>query len=329
MSILRKTSCDVCASVGHLCPGCRDLLASSTAEKLASSRKHPVSASDPMPEQLRILPRLEPEDVLEEAHDKHGPFVAKVCLFSGGHDSTVVAHRCKDWYDELAYIDTGTSVPGVREFVESFAAHIGKPLRILEAGDAYRRMVLGGHEMANGTVAPANGFPGPAQHGRAYINLKERQLEALKRELKEGHHRMSRVLYLTGVRRAESARRSRRPAITKSGSTIFASPLIDWDGMDMRQYRMEHGLPESDVAALIHRSGECNCGCYAQEGEREMLQDLWPEWFDRTIGSLEREARAKGIPACKWGQAPPNAVAIEGGPLCASCDFRQTRLEVE
>lgn len=278
--------------------------------------------------QLRIVPELSPEDVLEEAHDKHGPFVAKVCLFSGGHDSTVVAHRCKDWYDELAFIDTGTAVPGVREFVESFASYIGKPLRILEAGDAYRLMVLGGGSRpSDGQPHVALGFPGPGQHNRAYTRLKERQLDQLKRDLKVGHHRNDRVLFITGVRRAESARRAKRQHVTKIGGTVFCNPLIDWDGMDMRQYRMKHELPESDVAALIHRSGECNCGCYAQEGEREMLQDLWPEWFDRTIGSLEREAKAKGIPACVWGKAPPDAVAVEGGPLCASCDFRQLRIE--
>ena len=280
-----------------------------------------------MSEQLRILPGLDPEDVIEKAHDEHGPFVARVCLFSGGHDSCVLAHRCRDYYDELAFIDTGTAVPGVREFVESYAAWIGKPLRVLHADDAYRRMVLGGHTLTNGKTAPANGFPGPAQHGMAYINLKERQLDRLKRELKQGHPRNSRVLFLAGVRRAESARRATRPPITRSGATVFANPLIDWTAIQMRQYRTEHQLPESDVLALIHRSGECNCGAYAAPGEREMLQSLWPEWFEETIGCLEREAAAAGIPGCKWGERPPGAEAAEGGPLCPSCDWRQLVIE--
>lgn len=279
-----------------------------------------------MSEQLRIVPGLEPEGVIEEAHDLHGPFVAKVCLFSGGHDSTVVAHRCRDWYDELAFIDTGTAVPGVREFVDEFAGWLGKPLRVLEAGDAYRLMVLGGGARpSDGKPHVGFGFPGPAQHGRAYTRLKERQLEQLKRDLKRGHPRNSRVLFLTGVRRAESARRAKRMHVTRIGGTVFCNPLIDWTAVDMRRYRAEHALPESDVAALIHRSGECNCGCYAQPGEREMMQSLWPEWFDRVIGSLEREAEARGIPACRWGEAPPGEMS-DGGPLCASCDFRQMQI---
>lgn len=277
-------------------------------------------------EQLRIIPALTPEQVIDEAHEKHGPFVARVCLFSGGHDSTVVAHRCRDHYDSLAFIDTGTAAPGVREFVEEFAGWLGKPLRILEAGDAWRRMVLGGGTRSDGQPHVALGFPGPAQHNRAYQRLKERQLDALRRDLKTNHAWNARVLFITGVRRAESTRRSKRMHVTKVGSTVFANPLIDWTAIDMRRYRTEHDLPESDVAALIHRSGECNCGCYAQPGEREMLQSLWPEWFDRTIGSLEREARAMGLRACVWGKAPPNEEAAEGGPLCSSCDWRQMTL---
>lgn len=278
-------------------------------------------------EQLRILPGLTPAQVMEEAAQL-GPFVARVCLFSGGHDSCVLAHRCRDYYDELAFIDTGTAVPGVREFVEEYAAWIDKPLRILEAGDAWRLMVLGGGERPrDGKPHVALGFPGPGQHGRAYTRLKERQLEQLKRDLKEGHPRNSRVLFLTGVRRAESARRAKRMPVTRVGGTVFCNPLIDWTAFDMRRYRTEHELPESDVSALIHRSGECNCGAYAQPGEREMLRDLWPNWFDRTIGSLEREAKARGIAHCEWGAGRDGDTAEPGGPLCASCDYRQMQME--
>ena len=55
----------------------------------------------------------------------------------------------------------------------------------------------------------------------------------------------------------------------------------------MRRYRGELELPQSDVAALMHRSGECNCGSYANPDEREMLASLWPRWFERTIRAVE------------------------------------------
>jgi 3'-phosphoadenosine 5'-phosphosulfate sulfotransferase (PAPS reductase)/FAD synthetase len=294
-----------------------------------------------MNEHLRLLPGEDPDELISRAHAEHKP-IATFCLFSGGGDSAVLAHRCRDAYEALVFIDTGTAVPGVREHVERFAAWLDKPLRVYDSGDAFRRMVLGNacstcdgqgwfvgdlgvrHDCARcaGTGWIRLGFPGPAQHGRAYNRLKERQIERALSDAKAGHPRRARVMFLTGVRRAESARRSNRHPITRRFSAVFANPLIDWTNAQMRAYRTEHALPESDVAALIHRSGECNCGSFAAPGEREMLRSLWPDWFERTIASLEREAEAAGIPACRWGERPPDARASEAGPLCSSCEFQ-------
>lgn len=271
-----------------------------------------------MSEQLRLLPGEHPDRLVERAKAEHEP-IRTFCLFSGGNDSMVTAHRCRDHYDELVWLDTGTALPGVAEFVEEAAEWIGKPLRVMRHDfDAFRAMVL---EITAPTQPAPLGFPGPAQHGRAYSRLKERLIERLLRETKEGYPRSARVLSLTGIRRAESQRRSKREPITRKGSMVFVNPLIDWTNEQMRRYREEHDLPESPVAALLHRSGECNCGCFADEGEREMIQSLWPEWFEERIGSLEREAEAKGLPCAKWGL--PCESAEDAGPageLCSTCE---------
>lgn len=166
------------------------------------------------------------------------------------------------------------------------------------------------------------GFPGPAGHNRTYNQIKERQLRQLRARLQEGHKRGARVLFLTGIRRGESQRRSKRMPITSHGAIRFVNPLIDWSDADMRAYRSEHELPESDVAALIHRSGECNCGAFAAPGEREMLASLWPEWFETTIGSLEREAEARGIASCRWGERSVGPIPDDAGALCSDCQMR-------
>jgi hypothetical protein len=91
----------------------------------------------------------------------------------------------------------------------------------------------------------------------------------------------------------------------------------------MHAYRIKHQLPQSDVAALMHRSGECNCGAFAYPGEREDLRTFYPEWFEKNIATLEREAEALGIPACRWGAG--GALPNEGesaGPLCSDCQLR-------
>jgi 3'-phosphoadenosine 5'-phosphosulfate sulfotransferase (PAPS reductase)/FAD synthetase len=250
-----------------------------------------------------------------EAIERFDP-IAIVGLTSGGKDSTTVAHRVKDHlWQGLAYIDTGTAVPGVEEFVLRFARWLREPLRILRSGDAFREMVLG-----NG-ISPPLGFPGPAQHHRAYQRLKERQLEALRRDLKDGK-RGGKVLFVTGLRRAESQRRKARAPITEVGSMGFVNPLIDWTNEDVRRYHAEHKIPESDVAALLHKSGECNCGSFASsyDGEREMLEALWPEWFENTIASLEREAEAAGIEHCRWGAR--NGKPTEAGIMCSDCQLK-------
>jgi 3'-phosphoadenosine 5'-phosphosulfate sulfotransferase (PAPS reductase)/FAD synthetase len=276
-------------------------------------------------EQISLLPQVDPDELIMRVKADHKP-VATVCLFSGGHDSTVLAHRCRDAYDWLAFIDTGTAIPGVRDFVESFADWIGKPLRVLESGDAYRRLVLGLHKENPPPGWRPYGFPGPAGHNRAYNQLKERQLRKLRADLQDGHRRGARVLMLSGIRRAESQRRKGRPEVSFHGSIVFANPLIDWTARQMLTYRHNHDLPESEVAALLHRSGECNCGSFASPGERGTLQALWPEWFETTIASLEREAEAAGVRSCRWGERTvpddPEVLTDDDPQLCSDCVMR-------
>jgi hypothetical protein len=264
--------------------------------------------------QLTFGPKRPPDNVIRDAREGQN-VIASYCLFSGGNDSTVVAHRCKDDYEALVHIDTSTAVPGVRDFCEEFAAWIGKPLSILTTSSfVYRDIVFA-----------LDGFPGPAQHHRCYSRLKERQVEALVRDTKIGYSRDSRVLLITGLRRAESARRSQRKEITRNGAQLWCNPLIDWTARDMWDYREMHmkDAPMSDVAALLHRSGECNCGAYAAPGEREELQALYPEWFDSTIGALEREASAAGLASCVWGGRPNrDAVVSEDEFMCSDCQLR-------
>lgn len=303
----------------------------------------------------------QPDRIIASAEAEHQPVVTW-CLFSGGNDSTVLAHRCREHYQGLVWIDTGTAVPGVAEFVSDFAAWVEKPLRVFSAGDAFRTMVLGdlvwwarfiaAHDQQPGLTIEAfiardtrlhgrasggelgqlpHGFPGPGSHGRAYNRLKERQLMRLLAQSKQGHPRRARVLFLSGIRRAESRRRANREAISRlpGKSAVFASPLINWTGQQMRAYRAKHQIPESPAAALLHRSGECNCGAFANAGgEREMLKALYPEFF-QNIEALEHEAQMAGVRWCRWGgydihgQRAGQKTRSRAGLLCESCEARQ------
>lgn len=250
---------------------------------------------------------LAPDAIMREA-EMHGPFVARVCLFSGGGDSTAVLHKAlaEGWIDEAAFVDTGTALPGVREHVERVCLDWGVPLTVWEAGDAFERMVLD----------PRMGFPGPGQHPRAYQRLKERQLRRLVKSKKR--HARDRVLFVSGVRRHESKRRASRPHVAREGAVVWANPLTDWTDEQMRDYRKRHRLPVSDVAALMHMSGECGCGAFAAPGEREMRCDLFPEW-GRWLADLEKRAAEASVQHCVWGG--PDGRAREAGPMCSSCQL--------
>jgi 3'-phosphoadenosine 5'-phosphosulfate sulfotransferase (PAPS reductase)/FAD synthetase len=305
-------------------------------------------------------PRRDAEELIAEAKEQWQP-IKTYCLFSGGGDSGALAHRCRDHYDALFYIDTGTAIPtvdqivGVEDHVRSFAEALGKPLVIRRSGDAYRTMVLGdelwwrryrnraarsrrpfsiedmiAEDRRAGRIESKRygqapyGFPGKGQHAKAYSRLKERRIEEILRETKQGHPRAAAVLFLSGIRRAESQRRAKREPLTERGSAKFCSPLIDWTASEVAGYRSQFALRQSDVAALLHRSGECNCGAFARaEEERELMRTFWPGWWAE-IEALEAEAEARGIRWCRWGGCDRKGNQAAGstadpGLLCANC----------
>lgn len=286
-----------------------------TTPRYPSARRANVAAMS----QTSFLPKLNPDDLIVQAVEENQP-IARFCLFSGGNDSLVTAHRCRDHYDELVWLDTGTALPGVEEFVVESARRLGKPLQILRHEfDAFRLLVVGGIDW-KGDEWTAHGFPGPPQHGRAYNRLKQFLLERHLRETKVGHPRSARVLYVTGKRRAESERRKNAPPINRKAAMVFVNPLIDWQREELDFYRAEHGLEQSDVAALLHRSGECNCGSFAAAGEREMLQSLFPEWWAERIAPLEAELEAMGSPCARWGEECSSVPSETVGFLCEGCE---------
>ncbi len=273
--------------------------------------------------------KRDPDELVAQAYLKPNgrrhEIVARFCLFSGGNDSSVVAHRTRDHYDSLVHINTGTALPGVTDFCREFADWLGKPLIVLETPwSEYRRLVLGSDTpRSNGKPDVGLGFPGPANHGACYTRLKQRRLEELMRSCKRWYSR-ERILLITGIRRAESWRRSNREPITFNNKNpgVWVNPLIDWDATDMLDYREQHELPQSDIAALLHKSGECNCGAFAPKGEREQLMALFPEWWAETMGPLEADALRAGLAMPRWGQGHlPRGMRMGEMPMCDDCQL--------
>lgn len=273
-------------------------------------------------------------DILATAIEQHvrrdgRTVAATVVLFSGGNDSTTLAHLFRRDADYFAHANTTIGIEETREFVRNVSKEFGVPLLERMAPreqDRYRAQVL------------RDGFPGPAWHGRMFTRLKERALEQIQREL-VSNPRKERVVFIAGRRRTESARRRRVPAMERTGSRVYASPLVNWTSLDLNTYRlMEGDVPRNQASDLIHMSGECLCGSFAAPGERDEIDAWFPTALDEVRELEALIADRDDIPWWRktwgWGADPAkkalDGAASKSGALCSSCDDRfQTALDLD
>lgn len=296
-----------------------------TAEPLSDADAARMTKPQREARVLRLI--SESQDILAEAIEKHvwndGRMVAAiVTLFSGGNDSTVLAHLFKDTAHYAAHANTTIGIEQTRDFVRNVCEEWGLPL--IERTpprevDHYRALVLD------------QGFPGPGHHFKMFQRLKERALREVRRELVT-NPRKERVVFLAGRRRAESQRRAEIPIMERVDSVVWVSPLANWTKPDLTTYRLLKGdVPVNEVSDLIHMSGECLCGSFASAGERDELAFWFPGVVEE-IAALEAEiADRDDIPEHRktwgWGADPEVLAATRTksskvGALCSSCDDR-------
>lgn len=245
-----------------------------------------------------------------------GRELAAVCiLYSGGNDSTTLAHMFRKRASHVIHVNTGIGIEATRSFVRETTRGWGLPL-IEESpppGSTYEELVL------------SQGFPGPAHHWKMYQRLKERGLRQAQRKLVTNPHK-ERIIFLAGRRRDESIRRFNVPAIERVGSVVWVSPLVNWTALDLNTYRLLHpDVPKNPVTDALHMSGECLCGAFAHKDELEEIAFWYPEVAEH-IRDLEEKVRKAGHPEerCRWGwgayrnDTNPSKVGV----MCSSCKAR-------
>lgn len=266
--------------------------------------------------------------LIEQAHlivDKaweiyaQGRMKAAWCvLYSGGNDSTVLAHMMRHRANYAIHCNTTIGIEATRQFVRDTCQRWGLALIEQTAPVSYRQLVI------------ESGFPGPAMHYRMYQRLKERPLDAVRAQL-IANSRKERVLFIAGRRRAESKRRRNIPLYESDGSAIWASPIAMWTKEDLVVYRAVADrdgdpVPFNPVTDALGMSGECLCGAFAKEGELERIRAWYPD-VAAEIDQLEADVRAAGHPErfCKWGHGKGKPTE-KTGAMCVSCHFDQPPL---
>lgn len=331
---------------GELDLGINDPLALSNDDVASMTRPEREQRVRQLVEQARDIFALGIEKHV--THD--GRMVVGVgILFSGGNDSTVLAHIFRRDADFAVHANTTIGIEETREFVRNACDEWG--LSLIErtpprTTDQYRHLILTEERGKKGQAL--GGFPGPAMHFKVMTRLKGRVFEQVQREIVT-NSRKERVVFVAGRRRTESKKRANIPESERRGSAVYISPLVNWTKLDLNTYRLMAArdgdpVPVNQAADTVHMSGECLCGCNASFGERAEISQWYPAPFEE-IAELEALlADREDIPEHRkvwgWGADPrlkdaedvyqaqfsdedAEAEDVDDLPnLCSSCDDR-------
>ena len=264
---------------------------------------------------------MSPEEVIQKTIDEYRPerwFVG----FSGGRDSIVATHWMMSNVQgcEVVHCNTGIGIEKTRSYVRETCADYGWPLHEIfakeDCGMDYDEIVL------------ESGFPGPSQHMRMYIQLKERCIEKLVRDNKT--HRMGKIVIATGIRHDESMIRAGYTGreVTQKGAQVWVNPLYSWNIEQFNEYRCANNLPHNEVTDMLGFSGECLCGAYAAPGELARIRAVEPATADR-IERLQIESMRRGRTWSYEGHPPKGGynkdqmtIPFEEQPMCVGCNAK-------
>ncbi len=212
--------------------------------------------------------------------------VAIISLYSGGYDSLVMTHlihKLRPEKIQVWSIDTQMAADGWREYVTGVAAAQGWDFNIYDNRKGFEEW-LGWVE--------TNGAPYTKKtHHHTYNRLKGRGIAALLKSNKTGWH--SKVLFLSGIRQAESRERQNLTnPIQRAGESnaIFANPLFYWSDEDVTNYRILHGLPRNPFYETVGGSGDCQCN-WGNFITRAKLRQHAPELEAGNVAIVDKISR--------------------------------------
>lgn len=242
---------------------------------------------------------LTPDEIIQEALDDGAK--SFYCLLSGGKDSMVSSHFIKENYPNQykgdIYTVTGIGIKDSRHFVTDYCNKNNRNLIYTWAPTNFTKLV------------EENGFFGPDVHNVVMFNLKFITWRNFEKE-----HRDEKLIFIGGVRRKESKRRSTRKSykthVMIDGHTKFYNPFYHYTGNDIWKYHATHELDSDPVHDVLNISGDCLCGCFAEKWELSLIRKFYPEfyssikWLEQRIEKirmdLKRELKAGEADILRW-----------------------------
>lgn len=242
------------------------------------------------------------DHALDVAGDRHD-IAGVACLFSGGNDSTVLAHLIRGRVTHYVHANTQVGAEPTRQFVRDTTARWNVPL--LEGnpppGHGYEDLVLRrvrpSTSKGRREFIYQGGFPGWPDHRVMFGWLKDRHLRAVRTAFCPDPARQ-RVIFINGVRASESAGRMSKAQrgdlrpVKREGSVVRVAPLLNWTKLDLNDYRRRFpDTPRNEVADLMHMSMECACGSSAKPGELDFMA-MWLPGLAGYLRDLQDRVRA-------------------------------------
>jgi len=183
---------------------------------------------------------------------------------------------------EVVFVDTTVGLPLVRDYIEKVSKLYGWNLVIVSPKRSFFE------------IASKQGMPTPRIRWCCRY-LKLRPLLEYAASLGK-----QRILFVTGLRRNESKRRSKLKGLFyrryRGVDIFYVDPIIDWGDEDVERYIEENSLPVNPAYKLIGFSGECFCGAFTKLEHLIKVAREYPDFIEkfRILEEVWRSGKFEG-----------------------------------
>lgn len=218
-------------------------------------------------------------------------------LYSGGKDSAAMVHylRSRGELAGIVSINTLTGSPEALDWLRK-----DSDVRIFDTPENYE------------SIVETYGFARPGSHSWYFRFLKERGIDEARRVIEK--ETGEKITWASGVRKYESARRSRNTmkAGLLSHRQVIA-PVVNWTTEEVWAYIRKYDIPLSPCYKTCHRALDCTCQAYGDPSERRILDIFEPE-------IVRRNERLEDRLGGRWSNNKLPNIRSKGQQILCECN---------